>query len=780
MTSLESGILVKATLLIGTGLLATVVMRRQAAALRHAVLLSTLVGAVLLPAVVFVSPSWKVSVPALSPVEQYYPGAEVTTKDEGAVPTHSVSSASAPRFSSPVIETTPSRSGYLIPGAVTLIAIWLAGAIAILAWFTIGLLRLRGVARKSFALSSRDWTDILREEQEIARVSASVRLLSSAAASTPLTWGVWKPVILLPEDASDWDSNHRRVVLRHELAHVARFDSLSQQIAGFACAIYWFNPVVWLAERRLRAECERACDDMVVRAGTPGAVYATHLLEVARSARSFGSPALLSVAMARPTQLEGRLLAVLDDTRRRTPPSRGVRAGIAAAAGVFILTLSAFQPVRAAFHAPGRAATEHVPLAAGPHQGAPAAKTSGPMVSAKSAAPGTALLAADSTFARSFAARSGGTLTLDLMPVGGTITIVGWDRDEVQVTAHLAGRSWRDSEIRITPVGDGVEIRSRYIGKSHNTSFSNSFTIQVPRNYNGRIKSSGGGISITGVNGEFTGSTGGGEIEIDHVKGELRLTTGGGDVNVTNSAVDGSITTGGGEVRITGNSGRLRGASGSGEIYIEPDRGSVSTTGSLGGITAIAAGGTTTFRRGDDPDPSRYFGARGIQRTRSGGDITLAAAQGGARVSTGGGAIRIGASSGDVYASTGGGPIQIGPATGSVIAQTGAGEITVKFTGSNPHSADLTTGNGRIVLVLPENFSATLELESAYTNNLGHHTTIQSDFPLTLTETPDWDASEGTPRRYVRARQTFGGGGGVIRVRSVNGDVVVRREGRTD
>jgi hypothetical protein len=81
------------------------------------------------------------------------------------------------------------------------------------------------------------------------------------------------------------------------------------------------------------------------------------------------------------------------------------------------------------------------------------------------------------------------------------------------------------------------------------------------------------------------------------------------------------------------------------------------------------------------------------------------------------------------------------------------------------------------LLTLPTDISATLILESAYTNNLGHKTRIESDFPLTTTETEDWDASVGTPRRYVRSRVVLGKGGGVIRVRMVNGNVVVRRAG---
>ena len=161
----------------------------------------------------------------------------------------------------------------------------------------------------------------------------------------------------------------------------------------------------------------------------------------------------------------------------------------------------------------------------------------------------------------------------------------------------------------------------------------------------------------------------------------------------------------------------------------------------------------------------------------AGGPISLAAAPDGARVTTGGGRIRIGPSGGEVYASTGGGDIDIGPAKGSVEAHTGAGDVTIEFKGAGAHSAYVTSGRGQVVLVVPRDIDATLELETAYTNNLGHKTRIISDFPLQTTETADWDSREGTPRRYVRARQTLGKGGAIIRVRAVNGNVVLNRAG---
>ena len=101
--------------------------------------------------------------------------------------------------------------------------------------------------------------------------------------------------------------------------------------------------------------------------------------------------------------------------------------------------------------------------------------------------------------------------------------------------------------------------------------------------------------------------------------------------------------------------------------------------------------------------------------------------------------------------------------------------MAIELKGAGAHSVDVTSGKGQVVLVLPRDLNATLELETAYTNNFGHKTRIVSDLPLPTTETADWDDSEGTPRRYVRARQTVGRGGGVIRVRTVTGNIVINR-----
>ena len=131
----------------------------------------------------------------------------------------------------------------------------------------------------------------------------------------PMAWGILRPAVLMPAEADEWPIERLRIVLLHELAHVRRRDCLTHLLAQVACAVYWFHPLAWMAARRARAERERACDDLVLAAGTRGSDYAEELLQIARVMRSGRFPAVLAgatLAMAHRSQLEGRLLAILD------------------------------------------------------------------------------------------------------------------------------------------------------------------------------------------------------------------------------------------------------------------------------------------------------------------------------------------------------------------------------------------------------------------------------------------------------------------------------------
>ena len=844
MTPFVAALLVKVTLVLTAGLVVSAMSRGLSPSVRHLILYATLLISALLPLAMWMSPNWNVPVLprafSAAPSSANDAGLAAASRrsntlsgsigfvDGGATATSGAlvakpidapaakSSAPAGDIVTPLSAATRAGLGIL----PLLPLFWVIGFAAVIAWLIIGHVGLRRIAARSWPLDSEYWNRILEEERAYAAVTRPVVLRSSSAISTPLTWGVRVPVVLLPEDALEWPEAHGRIVLRHELAHVARGDALTQLVAGLVCASYWFHPLAWIAERRLRAECERACDDNVVSLGTPAAEYAAHLLEVARSARSFGAAGFLSVAMARPSQLEGRLLAVLSESRRRVRLSRRARPAAAVLSALILLPLAAFRAVpstgaRFNGEAPSKQSNksgeQFTPAKSTESNGSASMENEAPAISGVTLATlanKTRQLQADTTFQLSVPARSGGTLALDLK-TGGKIILTGWDRQEVSVRASLGGRDWRATKVTLEPTAGGVRLASEFTASGGSQSSSHVFEIKVPRSYNATISSAGGSVSITGVDGTFRGQTGGGEINIEKANGEVDIRTGGGDVHVSDSRVDGNVSTGGGVVRIEGVTGNIIGESGSGPVIqtkssgtsvrhengstlvaiatggdevhvgIGSGKGSGKSTGTMGSGSSIYTstdGGTSTTTRWSDDDGSRSgFAMSGIRMRMAGGPISLAAAPDGARVTTGGGRIRIGPSGGEVYAMTGGGDIDIGPATGSVEAHTGAGDVTIELKGAGAHSVNVTSGRGKVVLVVPRDLDATLELESAYTNNLGHKTRVVSDFPLQTTETADWDAREGTPRRYVRARQTLGKGGGIIRVRTVNGDVVLKR-----
>ena len=149
-----------------------------------------------------------------------------------------------------------------------------------------------------------------------------VRIRCSDAVTVPMVWGLFRPTILLPADADSWQEDRLRAVLLHELAHIRRQDWESQLIAQITCAVYWFNPLVWFATRRMRLEAERACDDHVLNAGYQSTDYAQHLVEIVRTAKLAGSASRAAVAIARSSKIEERIRMILAENLNRRPMTK--------------------------------------------------------------------------------------------------------------------------------------------------------------------------------------------------------------------------------------------------------------------------------------------------------------------------------------------------------------------------------------------------------------------------------------------------------------------------
>ena len=348
----------RATLLLALAGLASVGLKRASAAARHLVWTLGTVGALALPVLGSFAPAWELplfpgewrapaAVPAgiavAAPVDTLHPGPDAHAPK--ALIARALPAAGAARSAESPAATHRGAGG---PAATldrdALLGVaWLAGALVVLLPLGAGSTRLWWMTRRR-PPASPAWSELAREVAESLGIRGPVALVRGERRAMPMAWGLLRPAILLPDDAEDWPEERRRSVLTHELAHVQRRDCLTQALAHVACAVYWFHPLAWLAARRMRAERERACDDLVLRAGAAGPDYADHLLQMARGLRAARHPALATVAMARPSQLEGRLLAILDPSvERRAPTLPRLAAGVALAAAL-VVALAGVQP----------------------------------------------------------------------------------------------------------------------------------------------------------------------------------------------------------------------------------------------------------------------------------------------------------------------------------------------------------------------------------------------------------------------------------------------------
>jgi HEAT repeat protein len=231
-----------------------------------------------------------------------------------------------------------------IPWTTLLLALWGVGTLALLARLAVGLTTVQRIARRAHEVEDPDWRAAIDRAAVATGVRYPVAVRFSDEGPMPFTCGVVRPIVVLPNSAIEWGSVQRDAVLLHEMAHISRGDLPMNLLSHVMRALYWVNPLAWLAAHRLRVEGERACDDTVLRAGAKASDYADHLLSIIKSS----TPLVPSVAlaMARRSDFEGRLLAILEPG---VPRARLGRIGTAALAGLFV---GALVPLAAMTSAP--------------------------------------------------------------------------------------------------------------------------------------------------------------------------------------------------------------------------------------------------------------------------------------------------------------------------------------------------------------------------------------------------------------------------------------------
>jgi len=318
--------MIKMSIVVAMGLVADSVLRRRSASARHWILVCALACAALLPALELVVPRWT------APVDIPWLAGRTGDSSFAFGDTGAGSGVAARAGSDAAGGPLHAWTSVSAIGAV-----WLAGALAGLAFLGMGFGRLAAVVSRATPVSRGAWCDGLAE---LAGPSspAPVRLLQSAHPALLFTWGLRRPAIVLPEGAPDWPADRIRAVLGHELAHVRRGDWSVQMAAGLLRCVYWFNPLVWLACHRLRQTGEQACDDAALSTGMPAADYAAHVLDVARMFRRVQCRSPLPVmTMVRPSRFERRVRAMLDSRIDHSPVSR--RSALAIVAALALATI---------------------------------------------------------------------------------------------------------------------------------------------------------------------------------------------------------------------------------------------------------------------------------------------------------------------------------------------------------------------------------------------------------------------------------------------------------
>ncbi len=377
-----------AVVLLVAGGLASLLGRHSAAA-RHLVWCSAMVALLALPVVASLVPTWRAELPLLAaegptlrqavpvvapefaaPVVLAQPDVNVVASADPAMtipvdvpvvtspvlvePEVAETVVVEPVIAEPVdVEPVVDVQRSTVPGLPTiLLFVWAFGVVVVAGDILVGHVIARAITRRSGRVTE---PDILCAADAAARrlsLDRPVDLRVSDEVAVPCTWGLFRPVVLLPDEAFAWSEDRVRMVLTHELGHIKRIDWVTQLVSHVACSLHWFNPLAWIARRRVIAEQEAATDDLVLYCGDAARDYANSLLDIARSSlgsrNRFGSIATATIAMSRRSTLEGRLLAILDTDRRRAPVFAKRVVITAALAVVALLPLAAIHPAAVA------------------------------------------------------------------------------------------------------------------------------------------------------------------------------------------------------------------------------------------------------------------------------------------------------------------------------------------------------------------------------------------------------------------------------------------------
>lgn len=337
----------------------------------------------------------------------------------------------------------------------------------------------------------------------------------------------------------------------------------------------------------------------------------------------------------------------------------------------------------------------------------------------------------------------------------GNVVIKTQNSGKIDYKVHLeADSSQKDAKqllhnftVSAHTTSEGVSFRGQSSGRPASGRLWVTVELNVPKNYNLDVLTGGGNIEIEDISGFAALGTAGGNIVAGNVVGPAHFTTGGGHITVKNVAGEFTATTGGGHITT----------------------GSISGTATLhtsgGHIRVAAVGGAAHLSTGGGNITVEHSGSELVAET-VGGQIEVGDTAGIVQAKTGGGGIRVVRVSGPTDLQTSDGSIYLTQVDSAVKASTGAGAITAWFVTpvKMPSQCELQSGDGDIVVYIPRQLAVTID--ALVQSGDEHHLIIDPAFPMKISRDAAPNGGES-----IRAEGAFNGGGEVIRLRTVAGNI---------
>lgn len=382
----------KTTAVLSLAVIAAALLRRRPAALRHFVLSAFLIGLVFLPLLPTLPTGWETRLLPSRPAAREIPGGGVPwtvagppqADRSGTAPAHLIGLPLAGglvgadpldvalpfRAAAEKADGARSPSGNAVKGRALIGSaermlpfVWAAGIALLLLRLGLGLVGAARLSRQGRPLVGPVWEAALREFLAIVSLRRRVRLKSHGRVSVPMTWGVVRPVVLFPEDCPGWDEGRRSAALFHELSHIKRADFAVMLLVRLSLALYWFNPLVWVVFRRLRREQEKACDELVLKAGLRPSLYARSLLLFKKPPAGVWSPSAALLGLSAGSSLGDRLTAILGHDLTNKEIAMKTRIGLIIAIVFIVSLIGSARPASSAVDKPAPAAVTAAPSA---------------------------------------------------------------------------------------------------------------------------------------------------------------------------------------------------------------------------------------------------------------------------------------------------------------------------------------------------------------------------------------------------------------------------------